>query len=360
MTPTNGASLVTVAHPPAASPAHLIITVDYEGDGSGFVSLEEAVLAPTKRLLTVANRHGFPVTLFVDVSEFRFLECLPDAEALGVDRVRAQLAEALEAGHDVQLHLHPQWDEAQRLHRNSFQVRMSRWRIANLASSEIETQIADGRTWLSALATSVRPDWECLAFRAGAWGIQPSAPVLRALHQHGIRIDSTVAPGRRSRSRHGHFDFRGAPVTGWWRVKEDVLSADPSGPVLEIPILTGSVSARTRLSWKLRQDHALPGYRPPRTKIGLRETLAGLPGLRTASLDPSNLDAPRMIRLTQDWRATRLPTQAPLPLVLITHNKSFGPPAERALDEFLAWAAMRPDILPATYGSWLTAAGLRD
>ena len=51
-------------------PDHLILTADYEvfGDGSGDVSA--CVVEPTEAMLSVAARHGAPVTLFVESLEF--------------------------------------------------------------------------------------------------------------------------------------------------------------------------------------------------------------------------------------------------------------------------------------------------
>lgn len=327
----------------------VLVTVDYEGDGLGFVAMEEAVLAPTERLLATSERHGFEVSLFVDVSEFRALASHPQ-HASNVQAVREQLVSALARGHRAELHLHPQWDQAREIAPNNFALATERWRIANLPPAEIRTQVQEAKAWLEAwLETQV------VAFRAGAWGIQPSKAVVEALVSADIRIDSTVAPGTSSRNRLGWYDFRGAPrAAPWWGVRDDVLVPEPEQQLIEVPILAGTTRLRDRLGRALRDrltgEHKLQASAAPNvsSERSIGSVLRALRHARQARLDPAILDADALVRLAEQW----IDARGPGPLVLITHSKSFSDAAERALDGFLAECARR-GWRSTTYSQWV-------
>ncbi|TNE91148.1 MAG: hypothetical protein EP330_05750 [Deltaproteobacteria bacterium] len=337
----------------ARATPEVLVTVDYEMDGLGWVDFERAMLAPTDRLLAVCERHGYVASLFVDVSELRALAEHPDHGA-GVERVREQLRGALDRGHRVELHLHPQWDEHREQGPRQFSLDVARWRIANLEADEIATQLRDGRAWLERWL-----DTEVVAFRAGAWGIQPSAAVLDGLAQAGLRVDSTVAPGTSNRSELGWYDFRKAPAElPWWRVREDVLVPAEEAPIVEMPITTGRTRARDRVGRALRDrwtgDHAFLAEAAP--SVGSdrdwRATLHAVRRLRHVRLDPAVLDASPMLHLAEEWVSAR----GAGPIVLITHSKSFSPAAERALDGFLA-GCQRRGWTATSYAEWLADLG---
>lgn len=344
------------------SQPHLILTVDYEGDGLGFVDLDAAVIRPTEAILRIAERFSVPVTLFVDVSEFRRMETAEDVHIRTANEdVKRQLRDALARGHDLQLHLHPQWDDARLIGPRQFKVDVSRWRIANLKPEEIQTQLSDGKRWLETLSREIRPDYRCVAFRAGAWGIQPATAVLSALRETGIPIDSTVAPGTHSIHPYGEYDFRRAPSAASWMVWDDVCETTAREGTMEAPIATGRIGARRRIGRLIRdrrQGTGVPAgveVPPSRDRVLPLERLHALTQVRRRlRLDPAIMDGRDLIAVTQEWIAQR--TEEPTPIVLITHSKAFGASAERALTEFLNWTRTQ-NISPSTYGRWLAARG---
>src|SRR5690606_25811383 len=97
---------------------NLILTFDYElyGDGSGDVF--QHMIDPTNRILSVCDENNIKTTIFFEVLEY--LKIKKEWEAgnqMGyiknpVEAIKIQLQEAARNGHDIQLHVHPQWVNA--------------------------------------------------------------------------------------------------------------------------------------------------------------------------------------------------------------------------------------------------------
>jgi len=96
-------------------PSHLILMLDYEFFGNGFGEVICCVVEPTSRAMEIAERYGATLTLFVEVIEFQTMvreACRNKTSKLGSEAIVAQIQEANTRGHDVQLHIHPQWATA--------------------------------------------------------------------------------------------------------------------------------------------------------------------------------------------------------------------------------------------------------
>src|SRR5260370_37238691 len=111
-----------------------------------------------------------------------------------------------------------------------------------------------GKADLETLLRPVRADYACVAFRAGAYCIQPSAGVVEALIAAGFRADTSVTKDGIS---DGFFDFRDAPShVVPWRIGREVTQAagtDAAGRPVELPIA----------AWRTRGSAALRRLLPP-------------------------------------------------------------------------------------------------
>jgi hypothetical protein len=95
----------------------LVLTVDYEIFGNGTGDVRQHVTEPTERMCRIAEKFGMPVTVFFEMEEYLLFQQYREAlqRLLGYDpaaEMRRQAADLVRRGHDVQLHLHPQWFEA--------------------------------------------------------------------------------------------------------------------------------------------------------------------------------------------------------------------------------------------------------
>src|SRR6266849_1108234 len=95
---------------------YLALTHDWElrGDGSG--DIEQIQFAPLRKLLEIYAKVGARTTILPDVMQqlaFRRSESKhPDLKPLA-DSWDERARDAFREGHDVQLHLHPQWRKAE-------------------------------------------------------------------------------------------------------------------------------------------------------------------------------------------------------------------------------------------------------
>ncbi|GAB0056196.1 hypothetical protein SIID45300_00501 [Candidatus Magnetaquicoccaceae bacterium FCR-1] len=238
---------------------HLLYSADYELFLGGIDQPEEAVLIePTARLLACCTRIGIPLTLFADVA------CLWRYRALGLDRfpdlAEAQLVEAIQNGHDVQSHLHPHW-ETTRIEAGRFHFDPSSY-LCGTCSPDPEARRRRTTAWLRRAATHLTelltphaPDYRCIAFRAGGYGLQPDeAMLLAALHETGHRIDSSIIPGFTLHTPMQRVDFTRLPAhgNGWIAPRTGLNKPAPRGEgLMEIPIGACRFTPRHRLALRL-------------------------------------------------------------------------------------------------------------
>jgi hypothetical protein len=212
-----------------------IFTIDYEIYGNGEGSLRDLVLEPMRRLADLLARYHAPCVVFVEAAELEMLEQAQTDPAIGP--VRQQILDLRRCGHEIALHLHPQWYNAQHLH--------GRWQLDyreyNLCTQPLEriTEIVQ-RSLRYLRHVLDEPAFVPVSFRAGNWLFQPTARAASALADHGIKIDSSVF--KRGLQRIHGLDYRPAARNGFfWRFQDDVNVPHPAGRLLEIPILTRQV-----------------------------------------------------------------------------------------------------------------------
>jgi len=341
--------------------AHLILTVDYEVFGNGQGCLKHFVVKPASRLLRLAEQFDAPVTLFVEVAELIAMERELGQEA--VRDVRAQLKGAVIAGHDVQLHLHPQWDGATRRDDGNWDLDFDRWRIGDLPEGDIDQLISTGKGWLDDVAFANVPERSCMAFRAGSWCIQPSNAVVRSLSRHGFTVESTVVPGMRRASKGEWSDFRSAPDLPFWRVDGDVCEARASG-LWEVPIVSARVgrlqqlaaeyqarnTGNSRFAPNCRGSYSI---RPAGTLDRVDANFRKLLDLGLAKLDFSTMPTQTLVAITTDWTRRFSDPERPTPIVAIAHTKNWTDRSMSHLTDYLAWAR-DTGIQFSTYSQWLS------
>src|SRR4051812_41410630 len=99
------------------APRHMVVSVDYEIFGNGEGDVRQHTVDPTERMARLCEKYGGPLTVFFEVEEYLAFEKFRDAlvKTLGYDPatlIRQQIIALAKAGHDIQLHLHPQWHRA--------------------------------------------------------------------------------------------------------------------------------------------------------------------------------------------------------------------------------------------------------
>src|SRR3989442_12262980 len=175
---------------------HLALTHDWElrGDGSG--DIEQMQFAPLRKLLEIYRKHCARTTFLPDLMQqirFKQLESEhPELKSLA-DKWDEHVREAFRQGHDIQLHLHPQWCDGQyengRWHLNGD------WSILNYDRGAAYAMLAAGKDYLEKLLRPLNSSYRCIAFRSGALAAAPSEHLFKSLVSLGIQLDASIAGG---------------------------------------------------------------------------------------------------------------------------------------------------------------------
>jgi hypothetical protein len=114
--------------------------------------------------------------------------------------------ETFRQGHDVQLHIHPQWSDAQ-YSEGKWQLNAD-WSILNYSEDAARQMIRRCKQYLENLLRTIEPAYSCVSFRSGSWCIAPSPHMLRLLVEAGIVFDMSIVGGVRYQTRRIDLDYR--------------------------------------------------------------------------------------------------------------------------------------------------------
>jgi len=225
------------------SKRQLVLSLDYEIFGNGTGDVRQHMTEPTERMARACEKYKMPLTVFFEAEEYlafgREREKL--VSALGydpADEVRAQAVDLAKRGHDLQLHVHPEWVGAT-FEQDRWRLRPEKRTVDSLFETVAETSeyIRTRKAVIDGLWEEAGSTRRVTAFRAGAFCAQPSGKLLPALAANGIAIDSSVVKKMTRHDEQVDLDFIAAPAgRRHWQVSMDVAREDPDGSVMEIPI----------------------------------------------------------------------------------------------------------------------------
>ena len=93
----------------------IALTLDYELFGNGSGDMFEDVIYPTEEILTIYDKTNVKSTIFFEVVEYwKLREAWDAGNKMGYKKdpalaMKDQIIKAFQKGHDIQLHIHPQW-----------------------------------------------------------------------------------------------------------------------------------------------------------------------------------------------------------------------------------------------------------
>lgn len=239
----------------------LIITFDYElfGDGTGDVFTH--VVEPTTKILNICEMQNIKVVIFFEVLEYlKLKEEWDKGNRMGylvnpIEAIKNQIQNAALKGHDIQLHIHPQWQNA-KYENGKWILDFSNWRLGDFKGGGLGVRelIKECKESLEALIKPVLPNYECIGLRAGGYNIMPSKDVCSAMQSLGIKFDSSVYPGGYENTSLSAYDYRQVPISldYWWGESEDIrLISNFKEGVVEIPIFSLPIPRWKRLfTWQ--------------------------------------------------------------------------------------------------------------
>jgi hypothetical protein len=224
----------------------MLLSADYEVFlGGNYLPEEEVLIKPTYKLLEITSYLNVPITLFVDVA------CIWRYRELGYHELpylmEKQIKEAMLLGNDVQAHIHPHWkntiikDRIYLFDENEFFIgKISKnnhdcYKIAF-------TFLIEAKNYLERLLKPINNNYECIAFRAGGYGLQPKEEIIiKALKDAGYMIDSSIIPNYKT----NEIDFTNVPnLPNYFISDTNGLRHPAINGIYEIPILSGHVGLK--------------------------------------------------------------------------------------------------------------------
>lgn len=334
----------------------MLLTVDHEVFGNGSGDVRRHMLEPTGRMARICEKFGISLTVFFEVEEYLAFERERDKllDVWGYDaaaEICAQAIDLVKRGHDLQLHLHPEWVGSV-FEGGRWILRTDKRTVDSLfeTQADVSAYIGQRKAVIDGFYEAAGSARRVRAYRCGAFCAQPGRMLLRALAENGIAIDSSVVKEMVRRDEHVHLDFSGVPVDRChWRVADDVAVEDEDGPVIEIPIYSRmgrrfqQLTPR-RLMAKFSSSVPVDKQWDMVNQLGMGRTpvsvLRFLAQRFPIKLDFHNMSAGQMLRWIR--QAPPAPDADLDVIVLIGHSKEHRDDAD--FERFLAGVAADPGL----------------
>lgn len=229
---------------------HVVLTLDYEIFGNGAGDVRRDVIEPTNRILDICDKYGAKLTIMFEIGEFWAFQQYDsqlqrDLSYSPCNQMKGQVLDAIKRGHDVQLHLHPQWIGA-KYDKGRWELNNLCWRLADLPgglgtreqTNSIAGVLYRGKQNLEKMLGTIKTDYECICFRAGGFYAQPSNNIIAAMKKAGIRSDSSVVKGYQSKEPF-EVDYSQVYVDKdcWWTTNtEFTIAGETRENILEFPV----------------------------------------------------------------------------------------------------------------------------
>lgn len=222
----------------------MILTLDYELYGNGSGDVFRHIIEPTEKILKIADRHDAKLTIFFEVIEYwKLKEEWEKGNRMGYNRnpieaMERQLKQAVAKGHEVQLHLHPQWVDAVWT-ANGWKVNNAKWRLGDYEGTGEDSLLRLLQRGKDTIEQMLGNGYRCEVLRAGGYNVQPSKELAEAMREVGLMVDSSIVPGAKETGSLSRYDYTGIRQDkGWWYCGE-VLEheAGPKKDLVELPVV---------------------------------------------------------------------------------------------------------------------------
>lgn len=226
---------------------NVYFSFDYElyfGDQPGTV--RRCLIEPTEELIRIGKEHNVRFVFFVDIGFLIRLDNYRSNYAELEEDYRLvvqQIKDLSASGHDVQLHIHPHWEDTV-YDGKKWVMNVTRYKLADFSDDEATAIVRKYKAALDELTGK-----QSTVFRAGGWCIQPFDRWNAIFRELGIRVDSSVFVGGHFDSDQYAYDFRNAPDKDAYRFSTDVNKEDTAGTFLELPI--ASIRNSPLFFWRL-------------------------------------------------------------------------------------------------------------
>ncbi|RUT77884.1 hypothetical protein [Ancylomarina longa] len=323
----------------------LCLTIDYELFGSGKGDVFQHIIEPTNQLLDFCLEFDIKLTIFFEVVEYwKIKENYENGVAMGYEKSPAdamveQIQRAYQLGHDIQLHLHPQWIDA-KYENEEWILNLDYWRLPDVPDQANDTismglkeLIWKGKQEIESILHPINPAFQCNIIRAGGYNIDPSDRLLKALKENSFLADSSVYYGGYANGKLSRYNYRHIPETKpYWFTEPDSLirwNGFKSG-FLELPIFAKKMKRiykydgiRIRSALKNKKN-ALEKFKNNSNKKSKWQTIRFLMEEEAITWDFCLFSKSKMSRFLRAAQQVERNSESDFhPFVLVGHPKDF-------------------------------------
>ena len=234
------------------------LTFDYElfvNDRTG--DIDNCLIIPTNELMKMFDRHNIKVTFFIDMAyAYRLNELKAKHTALSNDfnKFINQVKDIKEHGHEIALHLHPQWFYAA-YDGEKWIMDFDHYKLSDMPLEEANKKFDECCKMLRDIS-----EYDVKTFRAGGFSIQDYKGFYEAMKRNGLVNDSSVLFGEKQLTSLHSYDYSKVESSEPYHFSNDVAINDDNGCFVEYPISTITMSlfkySAYKIKWKLRKDNS--------------------------------------------------------------------------------------------------------
>lgn len=224
---------------------NIAITFDYELFlGENFFEPNTVLFEPTDRIIQILKERDCTATFFADVCSVYQHEKYELWEYS--QKFSEQLKNIAKNGCDVQLHIHPNW-LCSKYCQDHWEFDNKSYRIHYFDESKncehsMESIIDYGVNYLKDTLCPSMDEYQCIAYRAGGFAIQPHSKLFRVLRKQGVYLDSSVVVNDKLDKALCSYDFSNTPEQlNWWISEKSLMEEEKiqdNRLLWEVPVMT--------------------------------------------------------------------------------------------------------------------------
>jgi hypothetical protein len=288
---------------------HIIPTIDYELFGNGRGDPIKHIIKPAERLLNIANKYDVSLTIMFEIFEYIAFEkynkdFVNNYGYSPAEKIKNQIKKAYGTGHDIQLHIHPQFIEMD-YYKGRFLLKEPIKSMNDFTKDQVKMIVDTAKNKLVSLINS--KEYQCIAIRFSnmPW-VEAPKNTLKALEECEIKF-------------HSLYSFASKSDKGYWKIDDS--------SVYEIPIFTVQSNFVKLLTFqRMFSTIYLWLYSPPnlfKKQKSNNETIQSSKEKIFIKWDISKLQYKEMIRFLQNSINMYDYEKYEIPLVMIGHTKDF-------------------------------------
>lgn len=234
----------------------ILFTLDYElflGRKTG--SVKHCLIEPMDNYLQASAPYGMRFTIFVDASYLFALKKYAnkhDCIKQDYEMVKQHLLSLQSMGHDLQLHIHPQWYFST-FDGEKWNLDTEHYKLADIAQADMLRLVRESKDLLDSIIGK-----KTIAFRGGGFSVQPTELLTKMMEENHLLIDSSVCPGMHYQSTYQSYDYRHAKPKGLYRFEDDVCQERADGRFWELPLSMHKVGPS--FQWRLLLVRLIPKF----------------------------------------------------------------------------------------------------